>query len=267
MGIWTDIAQWVGPPPHASNPIVDHLYVVEHIADGSYLGTIAWQKNPTSNVSSHFIVAKDGRIAQMVDTSRQAWTQIRGNPYSISIENEGFTGSQLTPQQVAASALLLERAHREHRIPLQVTGKVGVPGLGHHSMGYESGVNWGHQFCPGKPIIDQKPTIVQLALRIAGGDVAFLDDPNELQMASRIDAIVNMRPIVVAPPGYTLPVPNEENKLATVLNALMAKAGLTEEELQAISDAAREGAESGAGVTHEELVSAAEEGANLAEDS
>lgn len=221
MGVWTDLAQWVGPTPNHGGAIVSHLYVVEHIADGTFQGTINWQLNDASNVSSHFIVAKDGRIVQMVDTNQQAWTQIQGNPYSISIENEGFTGEQLTAAQVEASARILERAHREHGIPLQVTSRVGTPGLAHHSMGYESGVNWGHQFCPGEPIKAQKPAIVAQALLITGGiSVAFLDDPNALQLACRVDALINMREKVVAPPGYTLPVPNEENKLAKKLNEL-----------------------------------------------
>jgi hypothetical protein len=173
MGRWSDLATWVGPTPNQGGAIVQHLYVVLHIADGTYDGTIAWQKNADANVSSHFIVAKDGRVAQMVDTDRQAWTQIAGNPYSISVENEGHTGDQLTAAQVKACSRIFERAHREHGIPLQVTSKVGTPGLAHHSMGYESGVNWGHQFCPGEPIKAQKPTIVTLA---QGGTVAISED-------------------------------------------------------------------------------------------
>ena len=184
MGIWTDLATWVGPTPNSGGVILRYLYVVEHIADGSFDGTIAWQKNPTADVSSHFIVAKDGRIAQMVDTNRQSWTQIQGNPYSISIENEGHTGDSLTPAQVEASARLLERAHREHGIPLQVTNRVGTPGLGHHSMGYESGVNWGHQFCPGEPIKAQKGAIVAQAIDISGGTVS--DSTLVTNMATRI---------------------------------------------------------------------------------
>lgn len=171
MGIWSDIASWRGPTPNHGGFVVRYDYVVEHIADGGFEGTIAWQKNAASDTSSHFVVAKDGRIAQMLDTRYQAWTQIEGNPYSVSIENEGYTGQQLTAQQVEANAQLLARAHREHGVPVQVTTRVGTPGLAHHSMGFESGVNWGHQFCPGEPVKAQKATIVQRALDILGGDM------------------------------------------------------------------------------------------------
>src|SRR5512146_253489 len=40
--------------------------VVLHIAQGSYQGAIDWLSNPASDASAHFIIAKDGRIAQLV---------------------------------------------------------------------------------------------------------------------------------------------------------------------------------------------------------
>jgi hypothetical protein len=169
MARWTDLATWVGPTPNTSGSITKHMYVVVHTADGSYDGTIAWQKNPAADVSSHFIVAKDGRIAQMLDTTQKGWTQKAGNPYSISIENEGNENTPLTPYQIEACARILARAHQVHGVPLQLTGKVGTPGLGHHSMGYESGVDWGHQFCPGPTIKAQKQAILTRAIEIAGG--------------------------------------------------------------------------------------------------
>jgi hypothetical protein len=213
MALWTDLATYVGPTPNKGGAIVDHLYVVEHIAAGTFAGTIAWQKNPDANVSSHFIVAKDGRIAQMVDTNVQAWTQIQGNPYSISIENEGQLGDALTQPQVDASARLLERAHREHGVPLQVTSRVGTPGLGHHSMGYESGVNWGHQFCPGDPIKAQKQTIVTLA---KGGSMATGDaDTYAKAEAWRTRAMVHLTDPVEHSAEWG--EPNEPNELAKLL--------------------------------------------------
>jgi hypothetical protein len=200
MAIWSDLATWVGPTPNRSGSIARYLYVVEHIAEGSYDGTIAWQRNPDANVSSHFVVARDGRIAQMVDTAQQAWTQIQGNPYSISIENEGFSGNQLTAAQVEASARILARANREHGIPLQLTGTVGVPGLGHHSMGAESGVNWGHSSCPGEPIKAQKPAILARAIQIAGGTSMDWSDSLGFHIPDR--------------PAFETPVPYGTNQAA-----------------------------------------------------
>jgi hypothetical protein len=183
MPRWTDIATWAGPTPNTSGSIAKHMYVVIHTADGSYDGTIAWQRNPASSISSHFVVAKDGRIAQMLDTNAKPWTQKAGNPYSIAIENEGNENTPLTAAQIEANARILAKAHQVHGVPLQVTAKVGTPGLGHHSMGYESGVDWGHQFCPGGVIKAQKQQIVARAIQIVNG-AAPTPTPEEDDMSA-----------------------------------------------------------------------------------
>lgn len=165
---WTDLARWVGPTPNQSGAMVEHRGLVLHIADGSYEGTIAWQRNPTADVSSHFIVSKTGAIAQMVDTDVTAWTQRAGNGHWLSVENEGRGGQRLTDQQIEANARLLARAHRVYRVPLQLATSPSGRGLGHHSMGAESGVNWGHASCPGEPIKAQKSQILARAKVLAG---------------------------------------------------------------------------------------------------
>jgi hypothetical protein len=169
MTLWSDIATWRGPVLHHSGTIADHMYVVVHTADGSFEGTIAWQKSTASDNSSHFIVAKDGRIAQVNDTANKSGAQKAGNPYSISIENEGNENTPLTPQQIEANARILAKAHQVHGVPLQLTGHVGTRGLGHHSMGAESGVDWGHSLCPGNIIKGQKPAILARAVQIVNG--------------------------------------------------------------------------------------------------
>lgn len=169
MARWTDLADWYGPTPNEGPKMGEWRGVVIHIAEGYYEGTIAWQLNPVSDVSSHFIVAKDGRIAQMVDTSIAAWTQRDGNGEWLSIENEGFVPSALTSAQIEANAAILARAHREYGVPLQVTTSPTGRGLGHHSMGAENGFNWGHSQCPGPAIVAQKSEIVSRAIAITSG--------------------------------------------------------------------------------------------------
>jgi hypothetical protein len=164
-------AQYTSPNTDGASIAGSRLYVVIHTADGTYSGTISWQMNPDANVSSHFIVAKDGRCAQMLDTNTKSWCQKAGNPYSIAIENEGNENTPLTAQQIEKCAQILARLHQETTggIPLRVTGQVGVPGLGHHSMGAESGVDWGHSACPGSIIKGQKQQIVDRATQIVNG--------------------------------------------------------------------------------------------------
>lgn len=174
MGRWTDIATWVGPTPNQGGRMSEQRGVVVHTAVGSFEGTKAWQRNPDANVSSHFIVAYDGRIAQMVDTDVVAWTQKAGNGHWLSIENEGDTTKPLTPAQVAANGRILRKAHQVYGVPLQLATSPSGRGLGHHSMGAESGVDWGHSACPGAKIKAQKPAI--LAAAKGEDDVSYLDE-------------------------------------------------------------------------------------------
>jgi len=181
---WTDIARWVGPTQNCTEDGMssDVRGCVEHIASGSFLGTIAWQRNPDANVSSHFIVSRAGEIVQMVDTDDASWAQKDGNGTWLSIENEGRTSGdpgyqpgleRLTDAQVDANARIFAKAHQVYgakKVPLQLAASPAGRGLGHHSMGYEAGQNWGHEFCPGQTIKSQKPAILARAIQIVNGD-------------------------------------------------------------------------------------------------
>lgn len=189
MARYAELAEWRGPtvnegdgdgiPGESADHLAEVRGVVLHIAEGTFEGTIAWQKNPSADVSSHFICAKDGRAAQMVDTSDRAWAQIQGNSAWWSIEFEGYHTQALTPQQMQFAARVLAVAHRDHGVPLQVATSPSGRGLGHHSMGAESGVNWGHSDCPGELIKAQKPAIVALA----NGGIVPVSNPTPPQLA------------------------------------------------------------------------------------
>lgn len=190
MGRWTDLAQWRGSTVNsgdgdgvtgeAADRLAEHRGVIVHIAQGTYEGTISWQRNPSADVSSHFVVAKDGRIAQVVDTAERAWTQRDGNSSWLSIENEGYVkDGGLTAAQVTANARILARAHQVHGVPLQLATSPTGRGLGHHSMGAESGYNWGHSECPGVKIKAQKPEILRQAIALVGGGETPNDDEED----------------------------------------------------------------------------------------
>lgn len=142
--------------------------LVEHIAEGSYAGTVAWQRNPSAQVSSHFIVSKTGHIGQMVDTDVTAWTQAAGNGHWLSVENEGFTPGALTDAQIEASAIIYARGVREYGWPLQLANDPSGRGLGFHSMGSHHGFadDWGHADCPGPAIIAQRQQILTRAAEL-----------------------------------------------------------------------------------------------------
>lgn len=168
MGVWGDIATWRGPSPNSGGRMSTHRGVVLHIAEGGYEGTVAWCLNQNSQVSAHFVVAKDGSVTQLVDTDDVAWCQVGGNEEWLSIENEGRSGDELTPQQIASCALILGRAHREYGIPLQLADSPSGAGLGYHGMG--GGAWGGHDRCPGSPIVAQRKDVIERALGARGGN-------------------------------------------------------------------------------------------------
>jgi hypothetical protein len=187
-GRWTDLAPWRGPtrnegdgdgtPGETADQLIEVRGLVLHIAEGYFEGTISYERNPASQVSSHFVAGRAGGRAQIVDVGDRAWTQIEGNSRWLSVECEGFTTGnrlhqpgweKLTAAQIEFCAQLLAEIHRRYGVPLQVATAPSGRGLGHHSMGAENGVNWGHSDCPGPPIIAQKPAIVARAIAIIEG--------------------------------------------------------------------------------------------------
>jgi N-acetylmuramoyl-L-alanine amidase-like protein len=170
MSIWSELATWRGPTPSHGGPMVEQRGLVVHIAEGSFEGTIDWQRDPANEVSSHFVVDLDGSIAQVIDTEVAAWTQRAGNGHWLSVENAGHTPHPLTDAQIDANARLLARAHQQYGVPLAIATCPDERGLGHHSMGAECGVDWGHSQCPGPAIKAQKPLILARAIAIVNGD-------------------------------------------------------------------------------------------------
>jgi len=245
MGWWTDIAEKRGPTVNegdgdgraseAEDRAVEQRGVVLHIADGYYEGTIAWQRNDVSDVSSQFVVAgprdvprgvPDGRAGQVVDTDIRAWTQRDGNGHWISIECSGFSGDALSAAQIEACARILAKGHQVYGYPLQLATSPAGRGLGHHSMGTNgrsvptdtwTGPSWGHEQCPGPRVVAQKPAILARAIQLVNGvnppqedDMPLPKDfePLSLQEFGRVAALIGDQDTV----GWTgAPVPDELN--------------------------------------------------------
>lgn len=152
--------------PNISHTVVrPPLGIVLHIAEGTYTGTVGWEHDPKSQISSHFVVSKQGEITQCVDTDDEAWCQKAGNPAWISIENEGFTPDALTDDQIEAVARIYAWLHTVYGIPVQVCDDpINGQGLAYHGLGAAHGVDWGHPECPGPAIVAQRPQIVARTL-------------------------------------------------------------------------------------------------------
>ena len=160
--------------------MIEYRGLVIHIAEGYLDGTLSWQKNPASDVSSHFIVGgprddsgEDGLCYQVVDTDIVAWTQRNGNGHWLSVECSGFVPDKLSAAQIEKIAHLFAKCHDKYNVPLVLANDPDDKGLGHHSMGCDYG--WGHCSCPGTNIINQKQKILDRAIEIVEGDMPLSD--------------------------------------------------------------------------------------------
>jgi hypothetical protein len=157
----------VGPTPNQSGPMDEQRGMILHVMQGSLAGSVAWAKNPASQVSFHFGTSKAGECQQLIDTDVTAWTQGDGNGSWVSVENEDFSGNPLNAAQLENVAQLYARGVREYGWPYQLANSPSGFGLGWHGMG---GVAWGnHPDCPGQPIIDQRTAILSRAFDINNG--------------------------------------------------------------------------------------------------
>lgn len=260
MARWTDIATWMGPTSARSAGAMASppRGLVLHIASGFYDGTISWQKRDSGSdrTSSHFIVGRDGRCAQMVDTADGSWAQRSGNNTWLSVELEGFAPDDglhashpgwetATVAQAEVCALLLARAHRDYGVPLQLATSPSGRGLGHHSMGAESGVDWGHSACPGSAIKAQKPAILARAVAITNGDNGMSDfDPygkpkgNDREVGVYAADLWGQEMLSTSPygPGQPSPRTLQLGRLESMLAAVLKGQGLAQadiDELQA----------------------------------
>ncbi|HKQ79903.1 MAG TPA: N-acetylmuramoyl-L-alanine amidase [Blastocatellia bacterium] len=131
----------------SSSPI---NYVVIHTTQGSYAGTISWFQNPSSNVSSHYVIrSSDGQITQMVREKDIAWHAGNStyNAQSIGIEHEGFVDnpSWYTDSMYRASAALTRNVCLKYGIPMtrsRIIAHSEVPGATHT----DPGPNWNWTF-------------------------------------------------------------------------------------------------------------------------
>jgi N-acetylmuramoyl-L-alanine amidase CwlA len=92
--------------------------VVLHATAGGLSGTLAWFANPNSGVSAHYIVAKDGRVFQMVEERRKAHhagsSEFQGkedfNRFSVGIEIVNLNDGQdpYPPDQFEAMVDLVD---------------------------------------------------------------------------------------------------------------------------------------------------------------
>lgn len=116
--------------------------IVVHVVQGTSASAINWFKNPSANVSAHYVVGSRGGIVQCVHHADVAWHagNWRFNTRSISIEHEGWAGRRRTwtGRMYRASARLAAYCCKRHNIPVDrkhILGHREVPGSTHYCPG------------------------------------------------------------------------------------------------------------------------------------
>lgn len=142
-GGWWTAARRIDSPNHGARPrgTAITLAVIHSISlpPGRYGGdaierlftnTLDWDAHPSYDgirgleVSSHFVVRRDGELLQFVSTARRAWHAGRSiwrgrencNDYSVGIELEGLEGERFEDAQYGRLVLVLEALARRHPI-------------------------------------------------------------------------------------------------------------------------------------------------------
>jgi N-acetyl-anhydromuramyl-L-alanine amidase AmpD len=91
--------RWVAADPsnytNSSRGAGSINWLIMHVTQGSYGGTVSWFQNPDANVSTQYVIRNsDGHATQMVHNEDIAWHAggQNYNTHSIGFEHEGFVG-------------------------------------------------------------------------------------------------------------------------------------------------------------------------------
>ena len=48
-------------------------FIVIHVSEGSFLGTVSWLRDPKAHASANFVVGRNGQVQQLVPLHDIAW--------------------------------------------------------------------------------------------------------------------------------------------------------------------------------------------------
>ena len=109
-------------------------FIVIHVTEGSYLGTVAWLRDPRAHASANFVVGRDGKVQELVPLHDIAWHAGNRayNRRSVGIENVGVTDDPagFTLREYRASARIAAVIARRSLIPIDrrhIIGHYQVP--------------------------------------------------------------------------------------------------------------------------------------------
>lgn len=111
------------------------LVVIHHTSSSSHESALRTLRDPLREVSAHYLIARDGRLIQLVDEADRAWHAGRArwgaitdvNSASIGIELDNNGDEPFPAAQMAALYRLLDDLRARHRLtPLAYVGHADV---------------------------------------------------------------------------------------------------------------------------------------------
>lgn len=186
-------------PNHGPRMGADISMIVMHATVGSYASSLAWLTNPASRVSTHYLIRKDGHVAQLVPDDRAAWhagashwfdldsKEIQVQSIGIELENANTGHDPYPPSQLSAATELgralvahyhiardMVTRHLDIAIPRgRKTDPAGFPWTIWRDGLYIAGV-YRAKTCA--PVFQDRRPDAPLALTINAGQVEVMDD-------------------------------------------------------------------------------------------
>ena len=77
------------PSPNCHGTLKPGYIMMHHTASTDFDNTVAYMCRRTSAVSAHFVVGKNGEVAQLVPLTKRAWAAGIGGPYGLIPKNSG----------------------------------------------------------------------------------------------------------------------------------------------------------------------------------
>jgi hypothetical protein len=112
------IKQFIQSPNHSSrNGVTIRRVIMHYTTSRNVDGTIEHFMDPGTQVSAHYVIARNGDIYQMVYDSDKAWHAKKANADSIGIEHSAALGDQMTAAQELSSIALVRWLLSEYKLP------------------------------------------------------------------------------------------------------------------------------------------------------
>jgi N-acetyl-anhydromuramyl-L-alanine amidase AmpD len=119
---------------HATREARQIRFIVIHVTEGSFAGSVAWLRDPRAHASANFIVSRNGDVAQLVPIHDIAWHAGNWayNVRSVGIENEGYVADPagFPLREYKATARIAATIARRSLIPIDrrhIIGHSDVP--------------------------------------------------------------------------------------------------------------------------------------------